>query len=146
MMRPLRILGEKRPSFEKNEAGYVLVLVLVILALVMGTGVILLTRMQLDLKDGIAYQEYQHCVFLGKSAAEECRWALATDPNYKGTDGLQSGEEGSTYRILVQQNSETQRGLILECRYGRYQRYYTGIAEIDRNTGQINNFSLQLKY
>ncbi|MGL4547141.1 hypothetical protein [Eubacterium aggregans] len=146
MMRPLRILGEKRPSFEKNEAGYVLVLVLVILALVMGTGVILLTRMQVDLKDDIAYQEYQHCIFLGKSAAEECRWALVTDPNYQGTDGLQSGEEGSTYRILVQQNSETQRGFILECRYGRYQHYYTGIAEIDRNTCQINNFLLQLKY
>lgn len=146
MMWPLGILEEERPSFKKNEDGYVLVLVLVILALVMGTGVILLTRMQVDLRDGIAYQEYQRCVFLGKSVAEECRWALATDPDYQGTNGLQSGEAGSTYRILVQKNSETQRGLILECRYGRYQRYYTGIAEIDGNTGQINNFSLQLKY
>ena len=146
MMEPFGIPGEERPSRKKNESGYVLVLVLVILALVMGAGVILLTQMQVDLKDGRDYQEYQACAFYAKNMVEECRFALTQNWDYPGTNGKQSGEGGSTYSIAVQKISNTQRGLILVCQYGRYQRYYTGMAEIDGNTGQINNFSLQLKY
>ena len=129
-----------------NEKGAVLILSLVVLSVILGSGLLYMTRLNKNLQENAEYRKYQENIFYSKSAIDECRWQLSLDPEYSGTNGHQKGENGSEYQVMIQRISDTERGIIIESIDDIYERQYTGTAEFDPDTGQLMKFSVKLKY
>jgi type II secretory pathway pseudopilin PulG len=126
-----------------NEGGFVLPMVLIVMALVLGIGSIMLLQMRGALDTNRQYRDFQACDLAAKNAMEECQAALAADPGYTGTSGYVQ-DNGASYRITVTVSGENKRAVVIDSTFGRYEKHYSGEAWLDAASGKLTHFSMKL--
>nr|WP_320026770.1 hypothetical protein [uncultured Acetobacterium sp.] len=113
-----------------GEDGFILPLVLVVIALLAGGVAYILTQGMAELQANTLNQDYQLCILTGKNAMAILQAELEDDVNYSGTNGKVSDENGGTYQIRVFKTSENLRYVEVESDYKTYQKKFAGEIEL----------------
>ncbi|MBI4858280.1 MAG: hypothetical protein HY818_16215 [Acetobacterium woodii] len=114
----------------RGEDGFILPLVLVVIALLAGGVAYILTQGMAELQANTLNQDYQLCILTGKNAMAILQAELEDDVNYSGTNGRVADENGGTYQIRVFKTSESLRYVEVESDYKTYQKKFTGEIEL----------------
>lgn len=114
----------------RGEEGFILPLVLVVIALLAGGVAYILTQGMAELQANTLNQDYQLCILTGKNAMAILQAELEDDVNYSGTNGRVADENGGTYQIRVFKTSESLRYVEVESDYKTYQKKFTGEIEL----------------
>lgn len=131
-----------------NENGFVLPLVLVVMAIMAaGTGC-MLTRGTAELQANALNQDYQLCILTGKNAMAVLQAELEEDINYSGTSGKVFDENGGFYEIRIFKTSEELRYMEMQSEYRDYHKKFSGEIELIPETlapsGQIVKFNWKM--
>lgn len=113
-----------------NERGFILPLVLVVIALLAAGVGYLLNQGIAELNANVLNQDYELCVLTGKNAMAVVQSELEDNINYTGTDGKVSDENGGNYVIKITKTAENLRFVEIESEYGRYSKNFAGEIEI----------------
>lgn len=113
-----------------REDGFILPLVLVVIALLAGGVAYILTQGMTELQANVLNRDYQVCILTGKNGIAIVQAELEEDINYSGTNGKVSDENGGTYQISVFKTSENLRYVEVESAYKSYQKKFAGEIEL----------------
>lgn len=113
-----------------NERGFILPLVLVVIALLAAGVGYLLTQGLAELNANVLNQDYELCILTGKNAMAVVQSELEDNINYTGTAGKVSDENGGNYVIKITKIAENLRFVAIESEYGRYSTSFAGEIEI----------------
>lgn len=132
-----------------HEDGFILPLVLVVIALLAGGVAYILTQGMSELHANAINQDYQLCILTGKNAMAIAQAELEDDINYSGTNGRVADENGGTYQISVFKISENLRHVELESEYKTYQKKFSCEIELitegaEPTQGTIVKFSWKM--
>lgn len=114
----------------KNSNGFVLPLVLIVLALLAGGIGYILTKGIDELHANIRNQDYAICVLTGKNAIETVKAELEDNINYLGTNGKICDENGGVYEISVYKTAENSRYVEVIIEYNDFQKKFDGQIEL----------------
>ncbi|PKM61365.1 MAG: hypothetical protein CVU99_03730 [Firmicutes bacterium HGW-Firmicutes-4] len=123
-------------KMSQNEHGFILPLVLVVIALLAAGAGYMLTRGIAELQANTLNQDYELCILTGKNAMAILQAELEKDVNYSGTCGKVPDENGGFYEILVFKTSEKQRYVEVESEYHNYQKKFSSEIELNLETGE----------
>ncbi|MBC3797841.1 hypothetical protein [Acetobacterium tundrae] len=121
-----------------NEKGFILPLVLVVIALLAGGVGYLLTQGMVELKANVLNQDYELCILTGKNAMAVARSELENDINYSGTNGIQADENGGNYSIVITVVSENCRFIDVKSNYRDFHKKFNGEIEIIPKNDEIS--------
>lgn len=130
-------------KIEKNQKGFVLPLVLVMLALLAGVVSCFLAQGNAELKANVMNRNYELCILTAKNAMAVAQSELEEDVDYTGTPGMAKDENGGYYSIELTRISETQRFLDIESRYDDYTKKITGELEIIPDSNGSNKAEIK---
>lgn len=125
-----------------NEDGFILPLVLVVIALLAGGVAYILTQGMAELHANTLNQEYELCILTGKNAMAVVQAELEENINYSGTNGKVADENGGTYLIRVFKTAEKMRYVEVECDYKSYQKNFTGEIELEPRGVELTKGSI----
>lgn len=133
----------------RNEDGFVLPLVLVVIALLAAGASYNLTRGMAELQANTLNQDYQLCILTGKNAMALLQAELEENINYTGTSGKVSDENGGYYEIHVFKISEKRRYVEIKSDYRGYQKDFSGEIELQlegvaAQSGEIVKFNWKM--
>ncbi len=114
----------------RNEEGFILPLVLVVIALLAGGVAYLLSQGLTELQANKLNQDYQLCLLTGKNAMAVARAELADDVDYAGTSGNVADANGGHYQITVNKISENLRDIEVSSAFNGYQKSFRGEIEL----------------
>ncbi|WP_373483450.1 hypothetical protein [Acetobacterium sp.] len=124
----------RKPRHNKN--GFVLPLVLVVIALLAAGAGYVLTQGMAELQANTLNQDYELCILTGKNAMAILQAELEKDVNYSGTNGKVSDENGGFYEIHVFKTSEKLRYVEVACELRAYQKKFSGEIELMPETAE----------
>ena len=132
-----------------NEKGFILPLVLVVIALLAGGVGYLLTQGIAELHANVLNQDYELCVLTGKNAMAVVQAELENNIHYHGTAAMENDENGGSYSIAVTEASENLRVVEIKSRYGDFKKGITGEIEImpaseETDKGKILSFKWKM--
>lgn len=113
-----------------NEDGFILPLVLVVIALLAGSVGYILTQGMEELHANSLNQDYELCILTGKNAIAIVQAELEENTSYSGTNGTITDENGGTYQISVFKTAENLRYVEIESDYKSYQKKFSGEIEL----------------
>lgn len=113
-----------------NEDGFILPLVLVVIALLAGSVGYILTQGMEELHANSLNQDYELCILTGKNAIAIVQAELEENTSYSGTNGTITDENGGTYQISVFKTVENLRYVEIESDYKSYQKKFSGEIEL----------------
>lgn len=136
-------------KWNRNENGFVLPLVLVVMALLAAGAGYSLTRGMTELKANTLNQDYELCILIGKNAMAQVQAELEESINYSGTGGKVSDENGGYYEIRVFKTSEKLRYVEVKSEYRGYQKDFSGEIELvsepaTAQSGEIVRFNWKM--
>jgi len=136
----------KKPN--QNDKGFVLPMVLVVIAILAAGAGYILTRGMAELQANTLNQDYQLCILTGKNAMAVVQAELEEDVDYSGTSGKVSDENGGFYEIRIFKTSEKLRYMEVKSEYRAYQKKFSGEIELIPETaapsGQIVKFNWKM--
>lgn len=137
----------RKPSH--NENGFVLPLVLVVMAILAAGAGYMLTRGTAELQANTLNQDYQLCILTGKNAMAVLQAEIEEDVNYSGTNGKVFDENGGLYEIWIFKTSEKLRYMEVKSEYHDYQKKFCGEIELIPDataapSGQIVKFNWKM--
>ena len=136
----------KKPN--QNDKGFVLPMVLVVIAILAAGAGYILTRGMAELQANTLNQDYQLCILTGKNAMAVVQAELEEDVDYSGTSGKVSDENGGFYEIWIFKTSEKLRYMEVKSEYRAYQKKFSGEIELSPETaapsGQIVKFNWKM--
>lgn len=132
-----------------NDDGFVLPLVLVVMALLAAGAGYALSQGMAELQANVLNLEYQLCLLTGKNAIAILQAELEEDINYSGSGGKLADENGGSYQIRVLKVSEKLRFVEVTSQYRGYQMNFSGEVELimaieASQSGQIDRFNWRL--
>lgn len=132
-----------------NQRGFILPLVLVVMAVLIGGSTCLLTQGVGELKANVLNREYELCILTGKNAMAVVQSELENNIHYSGTNGMVFDENGGFYRINITETAENLKFVDIKIRYGDTNKNFSGEIEItpkdeDANTGIISKFKWKM--
>lgn len=132
-----------------NINGFVLPLVLVVVALLAGGIGYLLTKGIDELHANTRNREYAICVLTGKNALETVKAELEDNIDYVGTNGKVYDENGGAYGISVYKTAENIRYVTVISEYHGFQKKFEGQLELEPKEnmlpkGLISKFSWRM--
>lgn len=132
-----------------NQKGFVLPLVLVVIAILAAAASSILTWGMAELEANILNQDYELCILTGKNAMAILQAELEEDVNYAGTNGKAYDENGGYYEIRVHKTSEKLRFVEVESEFRTYQKTFSGEIELlsevtGAPSGQIVRFNWKM--
>ncbi|MBU4539784.1 hypothetical protein [uncultured Acetobacterium sp.] len=132
-----------------NDDGFVLPLVLVVMALLAAGAGYALSQGMAELQANVLNLEYQLCLLTGKNAIAILQAELEEDINYSGSGGKLTDENGGSYQIRVLKVSEKLRFVEVTSQYRGYQMNFSGEVELIMaieagQSGQIDRFNWRL--
>lgn len=132
--------------FILNEKGSVLISVLLITALLLGAGVVLLSRISLEVEATKNSLTYQSAVLSGKNGMEEAAAALSANHAYRGNSGFTEDENGVLVKIVVQpiDTSETQWFVETTAKKESYTKIFQGTFSMHPETGYVEKISYRM--
>lgn len=132
----------------RNENGFILPLVLVVIAVLAGGVAYILTQGMAELHANTLNRDYELCILTGKNAMAVLQSELEEDINYVGTDGKVADDNGGTYLIRVFKTADKIRYIEVECDYKSYHQGVTGQIELSEDTetqkGSIIQFNWKM--
>jgi tRNA A22 N-methylase len=123
-------------KMSQNEHGFILPLVLVVIALLAAGAGYMLTRGIAELQANTLNQDYELCILTGKNAMAILQAELEKDVNYSGTSGKVFDENGGFYEIIVFKTSDKLRYVEVESEYHDYQKKFSSEIELNLETGE----------
>lgn len=120
-----------------NENGFVLPLVLIVIALLAAGAGYVLTQGTVELKANSLNQDYELAILTGKNAMAVLQAELAKDINYSGTSGKIADENGGFYEIHVFRTSEKLRYVEITSEFRTYQKKFCGEVELLSEAAQL---------
>ena len=132
-----------------NERGFILPLVLVVIALLAGGIGYLLTQGIAELHSNVLNQDYALCILTGKNAMAVVQAELENNTHYDGTAAIVNDENGGSYSIAVAEASENLRVVEIKSQYGDFKKEMTGEIEImpaseEADKGKILSFKWKM--
>lgn len=132
-----------------NQKGFVLPLVLVVIAILAAAAGSILTWSTAELEANILNQDYELCILTGKNAMAILQAELEEDVNYEGTNGKVLDENGGYYEIRVYKTSEKLRFVEVASQFRTYQKAFSGEIELlsevtEAPSGQIVRFNWKM--
>lgn len=132
-----------------NEKGFVLPLVLVVMALLAAGAGYALTRGMTELQANTLNQDYQLCILTAKNAMAILEAELEEDVNYAGSNGKVHDDNGGDYQIRVFKTAERLRYVEVESEFNSYHKTFSGEIELLPETeaapaGQIVKFNWKM--
>ncbi|VUZ27481.1 Uncharacterised protein [Acetobacterium wieringae] len=132
-----------------NKNGFVLPLVLVVVALMAAGAGHALTRGMAELQANVHNQDYQLSILTGKNALAILQAELEKDVNYSGTNGKQTDENGGFYEIRVFKTADHLRYVEVKSEYRDCQKNFSGAIELQPDLtaepgGQIIKFNWKM--
>lgn len=132
-----------------NQKGFVLPLVLVVIAILAAAAGSILTWSTAELEANILNQDYELCILTGKNAMAILQAELEEDVNYEGTNGKVLDENGGYYEIRVYKTSEKLRFVEVASQFRTYQKAFSGEIELlsevtGASSGQIVRFNWKM--
>ncbi|WP_026396096.1 hypothetical protein [Acetobacterium malicum] len=132
-----------------NQKGFVLPLVLVVIAILAAAAGSILTWSTAELEANILNQDYELCILTGKNAMAILQAELEEDVNYEGTNGKVLDENGGYYEIRVYKTSEKLRFVEVASQFRTYQKAFSGEIELRSEvtgapSGQIVRFNWKM--
>ncbi|WP_414151324.1 hypothetical protein ACIZ62_04580 [Acetobacterium carbinolicum] len=130
-----------------SEDGFVLPLVLVVMALLTAGAGYALTRGMVELEANRLNQDYQLCIVTAKNAMAILQAELEEDVNYSGTGGKSADENGGYYEIQVFKTAEKLRYVEISSEYKAYHMNFSGEIELVTEavpSGQIVRFNWKM--
>jgi len=135
-------------KLSNNENGFILPLVLVVIALLAAGAGYVLTRGISELQANTLNQDYQLCILTGKNAMAVLQAELERDVNYSGTGQAIFDENGGVYQIRVIKTSETLRYVEITSSYRSNQKKFGGEIVLEPQatvpSGKIVEFSWKM--
>lgn len=113
-----------------GEEGFILPLVLVVIALLAGGVGYILTQGMAELRANTLNQDYELSILTGKNAMAILQAELEENVNYSGTNGEVSDENGGTFQIRVFKTAANLRYVEVESTYKTYQKKFAGEIEL----------------
>lgn len=114
----------------RNEDGFILPLVLVIIALLAGGVAYILSQGLTELQANTLNQDYELCILTGKNALAVGQAELANNVNYSGTNGKIADANGGYYQISVNKISDKLRYIEVSSVFKGYQKSFGGEIEL----------------
>lgn len=114
----------------KNKNGFVLPLVVVVMALLAAGAGYALTRGMAELQANVHNQDYQLSILTGKNALAIVQAELEKDVNYAGTNGKQADENGGFYEIRVFKTADHLRYVEVKSEFRDHQKNFSGQIEL----------------
>lgn len=127
-----------------NQAGFVLPLVLVSLALLASGVSFYLAQETGQLRANVLNRDYELCILTAKNAVAVAQASLGEELNYTGTQNKVIDENGGTYTIKITELSETLRYLEIESCYKTFTKQFIGELEIIPDHSGINKPEIRL--
>ncbi|KNZ41429.1 hypothetical protein AKG39_12505 [Acetobacterium bakii] len=121
-----------------NRKGFVLPLVLVILALLVSGAGFFLAQGNKELEANVMNRDYEFCILTAKNAMAVVQSAIEDDLNYMGTEGMEEDENGGYYSVKITWVSETQRLVEIESHYNEYTKKFMAELDLVKNSAAFN--------
>ncbi|AFA49387.1 hypothetical protein [Acetobacterium woodii] len=113
-----------------NEDGFILPLVLVIIALLAGGVAYILSQGLTELQANTLNQDYELCILTGKNALAVAQAELADNVDYTGTSGDVADANGGHYQITVNKIADNLRDIEVSSTFKGYQKSFGGEIEL----------------
>jgi type II secretory pathway pseudopilin PulG len=113
----------------KSKSGFVLPIVLVVMALLAGSAGIVLAEVQKEIQTDVKYRDYQISILTAKNALARMQSELYTDSDFTGCETT-TDPNGGTYIITVNKVSETLRFFEIDAYCSDYSKKMTGTLKI----------------
>ncbi|MGL4607850.1 MAG: hypothetical protein ACRCU3_10350 [Eubacteriaceae bacterium] len=114
----------------EKEGGFVLPIVIVILALLLGSGGYFLGKVGEEFRINKENRDYQLCILTGYNAISLAQSALWINQEYKGEEGFESDSNGGVYSIRVFIISKEKRSFEIITQLGRFKKRFHGYFEM----------------